>query len=139
MLKLSLHKDALKDLDDLWEQDPDTAADLEVFLEELSLSQDLMDRLTQHNFGSSRYIEPFHVAKWEDQQRRDNNLWRIKFWELENVGLQYRVVYAFFPQSKHHYVLGIMPRKGRDFDYKHEDLRTQRMLRTYGELRETLR
>lgn len=140
MRKLILHTDALADLDHLWEIDPDSAAELEALLDEVRGSQDLMDRLTQHDFGAVPTRRNFFNTKmWVDQQKQDNNLWRIKFWELEELGIQYRIIYAFFPVSKQHHVLGIMPRKNRDFDYNRNDPRTIRMLKAYEELCEVVR
>lgn len=136
MLKLTIHRDAENDLKEIEGEDPDAADELRVLLQELKGDQDWLDRLTQHNFGSIPEEAHFNVKHWWEQQKAGNNLWRIKFWDLEEVGVQYRVIYAFFPISKNHYVLGIMPRRGKDFDYKHDDPRTQRILLAYDELRQ---
>jgi hypothetical protein len=131
MRKLFLHEDAEADLDELWNSEPRVAAKIEVFLEELRGSQDLLDRITQHDFGTSPRHHPFHVSMWQQQQRLGRNLWRLKLWELEANGKKYRLIYAFIPLKQHHYILGIMPRKNGDFDYDERDPRTQRIVEAY--------
>lgn len=135
MLKLFIHEDAEADLEALWVTSSKAAAAIAVFLEELKGDQDLLDRVTQDDFGKWPTAERFHVEMWKEQQyRRGRNLWRLKLWQIERQGIQYRIIYAFVPSTKHHYVLGIMPREKRDFDYDENDPRTQRILRAYENL-----
>jgi hypothetical protein len=134
VLKLFLHTDAESDLEELWSTDPEAAAQLTVFLEELKGDQDLLDRVTDHDFGTSPKHHPFHVSMWHEQQRKGRNLWRLKLWSLEANGKRYRLIYAFVPLKKHHYLLGIFPRTNREFDYDAGDARTQRVIRAYKEL-----
>lgn len=133
MLKLFIHTDAEDDLDGLWKTDPRSAARITVFLQELRGNEDLLDRLTCHDWGE-KGVDPFNSQMWWTQQKRGRNLWRLKLWELELEGKQYRIVYAFVPQKGHHYVLGILPRKNGDFNYEDGDPRTQRILNAYRNL-----
>ncbi|MFB1488915.1 MULTISPECIES: hypothetical protein [unclassified Thiocapsa] len=91
---------------------------------------DLLDRLTQHDYGAHRSAD-FHVSKWFEQWNKGRDLWRLKVWDLEDKGLRYRVVYAFAPKQHHYHVLAIAPRK---FDYDSSHPFSQRILRAYQEL-----
>ncbi len=130
MLRLYIHDDAEDDLERLWESEPTAAAQIGVLLEELEGNPDLLDRLTQQDFGAYE-LEDFHVSKWQEQQRQGRNLWRLKIWDLEKMGIRYRVVYAFMPRQQDYSVLGIVPRKF-DYDASHE--LTRRIIAAYENL-----
>lgn len=130
MFSLFLHDDAEDDLENLWDEAPEAAARIAVLLEELEGNQDLLDRLTQHDFGSYHSAD-FHVSKWVEQWKKGKDIWRLKVWELEDKGLQYRVVYAFVPVKSHYHVLGIVP---RDFNYDADHQLTKRILAAYENL-----
>jgi len=127
VLSLFVHEDAEADLERLWEEAPEAAARIVVLLEELEGNQDLLDRLTQQDFGAYHLAE-FHVTKWFEQWKKDKNLWRLKVWSLQDKALQYRVVYAFLPRKLHYHVLGIVP---REFNYDASHEITRRILRAY--------
>ncbi|QDE39183.1 hypothetical protein FIV34_08205 [Luteibacter pinisoli] len=126
MIRLFIHPDASKDIERLWSLDGPVADDLVVLLEALSHNQDLLDRLTQHGFGT-RGVHDFHVSSWIDQERRGRNLWRLRVWSVPS----YRVIYAFVPRRFHYYVLGVMP---RSVDYDRKDPFVARIERAYDEL-----
>jgi hypothetical protein len=130
VLRLYIHNDAEDDLERLWESEPTAAAKIGVLLEELEGNPDLLDRLTQQDFGAYE-LEDFHVSKWQEQQRQGRNLWRLKIWDLEEIGTRYRVVYAFMPRQQDYSVLGIVPRKF-DYDASHE--LTRRIIAAYENL-----
>lgn len=129
MITLFVHDDAVADLESLWVQEPVVASRITALLEQLENDPDLLDRLTQHDYGAHR-AAGFHVSKWVEQYRKGKNLWRLKVWELEDKGLRYRVVYAFEPQQQHYHVLAIAP---REFDYDNSHPLSQRILRAYEE------
>ncbi len=132
MIALFIHDDVINtDLEALWENEPQAASRVLALLEQLEGDPDLLDRLTQHDYGAHHSAD-FHVSKWQEQWRKGRDLWRLKVWDLEDKGLRYRVVYAFIPRKQHYHVLAIVPR--RDFDYEERDPISQRILRTYQEL-----
>lgn len=131
MFKLFIHEHAQADLDELWSTAPTVAARITVLLQEIKGNQDLLDRLTQQGFGENRVAARFHVSQWVAQQRKRRNLWRVKAWDLENLGLRYRVVYAFVAQKHIYHVLAVAP---REFDYDEQHPLTQRIVRDYDEL-----
>lgn len=130
MFSLFIHDDAEYDLEKLWEEAPVAAARITVLLEELEGNQDLLDRLTQHDFGDYHTAD-FHVSKWIEQWKKGNDLWRLKVWSLEDRGLQHRVVYAFVPQKSHYHIVGIVP---RNFNYDTSHPLTKRILVAYENL-----
>lgn len=130
MLRLFVHEDAEADLEQLWETEPTAAARITVLIEELEGNPNLLDRLTQHDFGAYG-LEDFHVSKWIEQWRQGKDLWRLKIWDLENKNLRYRVVYAFMSRQQDYCVLGILPRA---FNYDSNHDLTRRILAAYKDL-----
>lgn len=130
MIALFVHDDATADLEALWETEPQAAARIAGLLEQLEGDSDLLDRLTQHDYGAHHSAD-FHVSKWQEHWRKGRDLWRLKVWNLEDKGLRYRIVYAFKPQKQHYHVLAIAP---REFDYDSNHPISQRILRAYQEL-----
>lgn len=126
MSTLNIHDDALADLEALRRSDLHAAVRILALLEQLAVDEDLLDRLTQHGYGKYG-TEFFDVSKWHEQQRKNNNLWRLKFHELELRGNPlYRVIYSFDPLTKSHHVLAIAH---RDFNYEANHVITARIHR----------
>lgn len=130
MYRLYVHRDAVGDLNRLWQTSETAAARIVVLLEELQGNQDLLDRLTQHDFGVDR-SETFHVSKWFEHWNKGKDLWRLKLWDLEAAELRYRVVYAYAPGIRQYNVLAIAP---RSFGYEKNHPLTRRILRAYANL-----
>jgi len=130
VLRLFIHNDAEDDLERLWDSEPVAAAQVAALLEELEGNTDLLDRLTQQDFGAYG-LEDFHVSEWKEQQRKGRNLWRLKIWDLEDKGIRYRIVYAFMTRQQDYSVLGIVP---RDFNYDASHELTRRIVAAYENL-----
>lgn len=129
-MHLFIHEDAAADLRALRQTELQAAARIVALLEELKGNPDLLDRLTQHDYGAYQSAD-FHVSKWQAQWRQGRDLWRLKMWDLEDQGLRYRIVYAFIPQKQHYPILAIAP---REFDYDSNHPTSQRILRAYAAL-----
>lgn len=132
MYRLFVHRDAQGDLERLYVADPVAAARVVALLESIAADQDLLDRLTQHDFGAYRSAE-FHVSKWYSQWNKGKDLWRLKTWDLEEQRLQYRVVYAYVPGSRRYHVLGVLHRNQVKYDDP-SDPYTKRILRAFDAL-----
>lgn len=130
MIALFIHDDAKRDLLDLHESEPIVSGKLLALFEQLQGDPDLLDRLTQHDYGAY-HTGDFHVSKWQEQWRQGKDLWRLKVWDLEDDGLRHRVIYAFQPRHQHYHVLGIVP---REFDYDSSHPLAKRILAAYEEL-----
>ena len=130
MFSLIVHTDAEQDLEGLWSSDAKAAATILAFLEELGGDQDLLDRLTQHDYGH-RKDAAIHVSKWFEFWNKGKDLWRLKIWSLEREGRQYRVIYAYVPSRREYQILAIAP---RDFDYDIHHPLSQRLLRAYQDI-----
>ncbi len=93
MPRLLLTKDAKRDLAAVGLEAPKLAVRLGVLLQELGADDALLAMLTAHDFGFDRRAA-FHVSRWQEHWRSGKDLWRLKFWELEDQGIPYRVIYA---------------------------------------------
>lgn len=127
MFQLIVHEDAKADLKQLAGHDSVSAARIVALLEEIEGDQDLLDCLTQHDFGHDR-TAGFHVSKWNQLWRAGADLWRLKAWDLEDKGIRYRVVYAYIPGKQRYYILGILP---RSWNYEKTHPLTKRILSAY--------
>lgn len=130
MPKLLVHSDAYADLDAIFAVEPDAADDIEVFLEEAAADPTLLDLFSAQDHGRDR-SDDFHVARWEREQHQGRNLWRLKRWDLESIGLRCRVVYACDAKADRYYVPGVFD---RDWDYRPRDARTLRVEATYDRI-----
>lgn len=79
----------------------------------------------------------YDIQKWVSQQRRGNNLWRLKIWETEEQALSYRIIYAFQPVSASNprpciFVLAVFHRT--EFDYDNTPRTAGRVLTDYDGL-----
>lgn len=128
MPRLYLHTDAKADLAAIGGHDFPTAARIYALLEQIKADADLLDRLTQHDFGADGTAD-FHVSMWKNQQNKHKrNLWRLKAWDLEEQRIRYRVVYAFEPATGDIFVLGVTSR--RTFNYEDDEF-TKRVIACY--------
>jgi len=121
---------AKEDLAVIAKDDPETEAEIVAVLHELKGNQQLLDALTVKDYGLTRDA-PFHVDSWRAQQRQGRNLWRLKIWDLEDIGIRYRVVYALDPRISRYFILAVLH---RDFDYDEKHPRVQQLLAAYDRL-----
>jgi mRNA-degrading endonuclease RelE of RelBE toxin-antitoxin system len=127
---IAIHKDALDDLDRIYELDEDTAADIEAFLEEAKNNQRTLENLTRNGYVD--YGEwPYDVKEWLAAKGKKLNLWRLRLLWLTGSAGKYRVVYAFHPNEFRYYVLGIVD---RDFDYDLCTETSKRIIASYEAL-----
>jgi len=127
---LVVHDDAKADLEHLWQTQEEVAALIFAALQEIEGDQRLLDGLTINGFGAFE-AEKFEVRKWLAFWNRGVDLWRFKLWDLEKLGVPYRVIYAFQSSKMRYHVLGIFH---RSFDYNPNDARTKRVKNAYDNL-----
>jgi hypothetical protein len=131
MYTLEVHPDAAQDIKELLQSDRRSTLKTVAFLQDLRGNQDLLDRLSQHDFHHHN-IPEFHVSRFSSQWDRGLNLWRIKFWDEEGRILRQRVFYAYDPANDVYWVLGVFRRD--DALYRRDDPRTARLLAAYESL-----
>lgn len=126
MYRLIIHDDAKDDLQRLREISTEAAVRIVLMLQEIQGDQDLLDRLSQDNYGHPGFSS-FNVCGWKSQWHNNQNLWRLKAWDLEKAGLKYRIIYEFIPKTKHYCVLAVVDRK--EFNYESDHPITKRILK----------
>lgn len=82
-MTIRLHRDAVNDLAEIWEADPETAAVIEALLQEAKSNRAVLESLTVHLFGKD-HVERYRVTKWVAQQDKGRNLWALKngIWKI---------------------------------------------------------
>ena len=126
-----MHDEAEKDLVQLFETEPAAVGEILVFLQELRGDPALLDCLTITDFGKYGG-EDFSATSWWNEQP-ERNLWRVKIWNLERQGLQYRIIYAYAGRPRMYHVLAVVHRDNIDYDDEQHPT-TQRIRRQYDDL-----
>ena len=75
------------------------------------------------------------VSKWLNQWKNGKDLWRLKFWDLENLGVRYRVIYVYLPKQARFVVMAIVARGSFDYDDNNHPIRQRiasSLKNTYG-------
>lgn len=137
MFTLRIHENAGSDLEALFDgaegdKGIKAAGRIVALLEEIENNPALLDSLTDHGYGANR-DESYHVSKWQKHWRQGRDLWRLKAWDLETKGIQYRVPYAYLPGRQEYHVLGVICRQKLDYDDDDNPI-TRRILDSYEDL-----
>jgi hypothetical protein len=128
---LTLHKDARADLDQLRKDVPGVHARLVALLAQIKADESLRATLLVHDHGQDKSAE-FGIKKWHTA---GENFWRMRCWELESYGWNYRLIYLYLPSQNRFAVMGVFRRE--DFDYDDPNNPCHRRVldsaaRTYG-------
>ena len=144
MYELIIHDSASDDLEAIIATDEDAGLKIFRLIEELQDDQDLLDRLSQRDYGG-RPSSPkprnafFNTRMWGKAQDAKMNLWRLRFFDREVSG--YRLIYAFYPQST--YIVLAIAKKAEvenlndeNFDYELSHPTSKRIRKDYEKLAE---
>ncbi|MHB8254011.1 MAG: hypothetical protein ACYDEV_10025 [Acidiferrobacter sp.] len=129
MYTLIVDTDAENDLGALKRANKKAWALVVAFIEQAKADQDLLDRLSQDHYHDDDY----NIRRWIQEWRNGLNLFRLRILALDDLGVAYRIIYAFdpCPRPQCYYVLGVIP---RSFGYDPNDHRTKRIRDAYERL-----
>lgn len=135
MYELIVGDEATQDLERILLEKPLAGYRLAVLFEEISGSQQLMEKLSWDRYGGKPHAPEngavLSVAKWLGPYRRGKNIWRLRDFELSGLGHEYRIIYAYIPSKDLYYVLAIVERA---FNYDSEHPISQRIFSAYDRL-----
>jgi hypothetical protein len=135
LYELIVGDEATQDLEDLLIQKPVAAYRLATLLEEMSGSQDLLEKLSWNHYGGKPHAPEdgaiLSVAKWLGPYSKGKNIWRLRDFELSNLGHEYRIIYAYIPAKDLYFVLAIVERA---FNYDSAHPISQRVFAAYDRL-----
>ncbi|MHA7064052.1 type II toxin-antitoxin system RelE/ParE family toxin [Azospirillum argentinense] len=108
MFELALTEEAEAELEALWDTDPDAAADLTVFLEEVRDDQEILSAMRIHQRVEKRY----HVSRFLHLYGEKTDVWRLKIFSLDrgSAPFKYRIMYALDHRDSTYHVLSFMHR-----------------------------
>lgn len=139
MFELIPHDDIVQDLERLDSVSSEIVDLASATIQQLMEDPCLVDDLLRNGYGGTPKNPArgavFNVRTWGDAQRQGLNLWAIRDFELSRKGLEFRIVYAVFPENELIYLLAIVEREW-NYDLSHEVSR--RILSTYRHLQEQL-
>lgn len=132
MYKLNILPIVKEDIKIVGVSSKNAATKIVALLEQLNTNQELLGYLLEHNCGEPEK-DLFNVSKWQAYWQNGYDLWRLKLFNLENVGLRYRIIYAYALENSVQifYILAIVH---RDFDYDPTHEITKRLIHSYVEL-----
>lgn len=129
-MRISVEPGAEEDLDRLWDEDEDVAADIAVLLESLEEGPDWLWKLTRPE-GYRHYGEPqFDTVKFSEFWKQNFNLYRLKPICSPTIG-GYRIIYACNNHTDTVHVLAIV---SRDFNYDANSDIVKRVVADYAAL-----
>lgn len=137
MYRIAIDCDAQQDINRIRrDRHPNISQKLIAFLQEASASDVIQTHLLKHD-EVGRYEDGINVQKWLSQHNQGNGLWRVKLHELEDVGIRYRIIYAYVPEYRAIFILGVVKRD--DFDYDNDNNAiNQRIRNAYQRIRRGL-
>ena len=127
MPALEYSQDALDELNNLYDEDEESAALIDVLLEELESQPKLLDELCR---PGNRYQNdpPFEVKRFQEMWRNRYTIYILKIRCNNGSIIQHRVIYAHHPQRDCYYVLALMK---REIDYEADATFIDRICRLY--------
>jgi hypothetical protein len=135
LYELIVGDEATQDLEDLLLLKPVAGYRLATLLEEISGSQQLLEKLSWDHYGGKPHSPErgavLSIAKWLGPYKRGKNIWRLRDFELTKLGHEYRIIYAYIPAKDLYYVLAIVERA---FNYDSAHPISQRVFASYDRL-----
>jgi mRNA-degrading endonuclease RelE of RelBE toxin-antitoxin system len=113
--KVILHPDAVRDFKGIMLLDDLSAKRIFAVFEQAKRDPNFFS-LFRRNAYRDVTDHRIDVKQWKRMQRLGNDVWRIRFPDLELRGKTYRVVYAFRKPATAIHVLAIVPRREVDYD-----------------------
>ncbi len=106
MFRLIISDEATDDLRQLFAAESRAARVIAALLEQAATDQRLLESFSIQDYGAYQ-SEQINVVQLAHHQRQGRNIWRLKDWGLEEIGLKYRIVYALDSFSSRYHILGI--------------------------------
>ncbi len=111
-MHIDIHKHATQDINQLWIDDPEAAAEVQVVLEQLEADPNAIDKLT--TYGNNLIGQNnINVKPWEGA-RKKGDLWRFRI--LDTPATVYRVIYGYHWQTRQLCVFAVVHKD--KFDYE---------------------
>jgi hypothetical protein len=122
------------DLAKIKAEDPLAHSKIAALVRQLHQDQQLTEKLLDHGFGDDRK-GTFSVNKWLSVWKQGTDLWRLKDWDMEDMGLRYRVIYLYLRTEARFVIMAIVKRGDLNYDDENHSIR-QRVLasarKSYG-------
>jgi hypothetical protein len=112
MQVLALHPDAVADMGSMIPSDRQVIA---ACLQEMEVDPDLESNLLLHGFDEQK-LGIYGVKQWSRLWRQGLDIWRMRLWGAERLGLQYRIFYAYLRTQQRFYVLAVVPKTEVNYD-----------------------
>lgn len=129
---IQFYKDVKLDLKTVELNDPKAYPAILALMRQMMADPKLAEHLLNHGHGDKR-TAPENAQKWLSEWKRGKDLWRLKFWDLEDQKFLYRFLYVYLVKEARFVVMAIVKRE--EFDY--DDINHPIRLRVYASLQRT--
>lgn len=96
------------------------------YLRQLRSDEFLLGKMLEHDFDVDKYGRST-VRKWRSIQNREKlPVWRLRDFDLEADGINYRFIYLYYFRDRTHYLLEVVPKcqlKDEDYDDPNNPIR----------------
>lgn len=129
MARLILDPDAEAELDALYDENEDTAADFDLLLERLGEDEKTLEFLClpENNF---KYSPPYEVKKFIEAQNIGRNIFSIKTQDTDGHRTDYRMLIGHDAQKNIYHVLAVT---NRDYSYDPGHESFKQLLKRYDD------
>ncbi|OAI18273.1 MULTISPECIES: hypothetical protein [Methylomonas] len=122
-MMIEVHDDAVDDIEGISQINMSDSLKLVSFIEQLCTDQRLIAKLLENGFGENRQ-GPISVKKWGSVHKLEHlPVWRLRAWDLEKQGLNYRLIYFFNWMDRNYYIMAVVHRSDLDYDDKYNEIR----------------
>lgn len=121
-----MHGDVRGDLARIRAESPSALARIAALIRQLQADPRMAEKLLDHGFGA-KGGEAISASKWITLWKQGLDIWRLKDWSLEHMGLRYRVIYLYLRSEARFVIMAIVKREEWDYDDEQHPIR-QRIL-----------
>ena len=115
MIEFVLHPDTREDCRRISTKHPGSWIRILAALKAAEEDDALLNHLTDYHFRTYAGFD-IDTKRWAEAGKHGINLNRLRFFALEDNGLNYRVVYTVDSQNDYCYILAILRREEIDYD-----------------------
>lgn len=121
---IRVHNEAVEDLRNIRVAAPADAGKLVALIQQLKADPSLQAQMHQRDSGEDRQ-GPIGVKRWSTMYRetRQKPVYRMRAWDLEKQGLNYRLLYIFDWTDQSFNILAVVARAGLDYDDSNHPIR----------------
>jgi mRNA-degrading endonuclease RelE of RelBE toxin-antitoxin system len=116
VITLRTHNEAVADLQKIRALDEPAFFQLIALLQQIRADPRIFSQLLSHGHGKNRTAD-FNVSRWVTLSLPNMApVWRLRAYDLEDLGYNYRIIYLFDWRDQTYNILGVIDKADIDYD-----------------------